>query len=107
VVSSMSIYGEGLYQAAEGGAVALAERSLAQLRAGDWEVRDEQGRALRPLPTPETKPPAPASVYALSKYDQERMCLLLGRTYQIPTVALRCFNVFGPRPTPSPFSAGV
>src|SRR5690606_19672176 len=31
------------------------------------------------------------------KYDQERMSLLMGRAYRIPTVALRFFNVYGPR----------
>jgi dTDP-L-rhamnose 4-epimerase len=36
-------------------------------------------------------------VYALSKYDQERMSLLIGRAYGIPTTALRFFNVFGTR----------
>src|SRR6202007_461512 len=48
------------------------------------------------LPTPETKPVSMGSVYALSKYDQERLCLLVGRAYQIPTVALRFFNGDGP-----------
>jgi dTDP-L-rhamnose 4-epimerase len=47
--------------------------------------------------TPETKTPTLASVYALSKYDQERMCLMVGRAYRIPTVALRFFNIYGPR----------
>jgi dTDP-L-rhamnose 4-epimerase len=41
--------------------------------------------------------PALASVYALSKFDQERLCLMVGRAYGIPTVALRFFNVFGTR----------
>jgi dTDP-L-rhamnose 4-epimerase len=36
-------------------------------------------------------------VYALSKYDQERLCLMIGRAYNVPTVALRFFNVFGTR----------
>ena len=49
------------------------------------------------LPTPETKVPSLASVYALSKYTQERMSLLIGKAYSIPTVALRFFNVYGPR----------
>lgn len=53
--------------------------------------------ALVPLPTPETKPPSLESVYAPSKYDQERLCLLAGRAYGIPTVALRFFNDYGPR----------
>jgi dTDP-L-rhamnose 4-epimerase len=73
------------------------ERGLAQLRAGDWEVRNSRGEVLTPLPTPESKLPSLASVYALSKFDQERMCLMIGRAYGIPTTALRFFNVFGTR----------
>jgi dTDP-L-rhamnose 4-epimerase len=49
------------------------------------------------LPTPESKPAVLSSIYALSKYDQENMCLIAGTTYGIPTVALRFFNVYGPR----------
>ena len=97
VASSMSVYGEGLYQNARGEAVAGRERGVDQLRAHDWELRDADGARLAPLPTPETKPPSLASVYALGKYDQERMCLLVGQAYGIPTVALRFFNVFGTR----------
>lgn len=97
VASSMSIYGEGLYRDQVGRLVAATERPLEQLRRGDWEVRDGNGHALEPVPTPETKQPALSSVYALSKYDQERMCMLIGRAYGIPTVALRFFNVYGPR----------
>ena len=97
VASSMSIYGEGLYRTVDGSRQTQAERSLAQLHAGVWELYDAQGVRLQPLPTPETKPPALASIYALSKYDQERLCLMVGQVYGIPTVALRLFNVFGPR----------
>jgi dTDP-L-rhamnose 4-epimerase len=46
-------------------------------------------------------------VYALSKYDQEQMCLILGRAYQIPTVALRFFNVYGTRQSLSNPYTGV
>jgi dTDP-L-rhamnose 4-epimerase len=97
VASSMSIYGEGLYRAADGSLVSDAERSLEQIRRGQWEPTDDAGQSLTPIPTPETKTPSLASVYALSKYDQERMCLMIGRAYDIPTVALRFFNIFGPR----------
>jgi dTDP-L-rhamnose 4-epimerase len=97
VASSMSIYGEGLYRRADGTLCAGHERSLEQLKQGDWEVRDAAGEPLQPVPTPESKTPALASVYALSKYDQERLCLIFGRAYHIPTVALRFFNVYGPR----------
>jgi dTDP-L-rhamnose 4-epimerase len=97
VASSMSIYGEGLYRDSRGRLVEGCERPLQQLRNHDWELRDAKGGLLEPVPTPETKHPSLASVYALSKYDQERMCLLLGRAYNIPTTALRFFNVYGPR----------
>jgi dTDP-L-rhamnose 4-epimerase len=97
VASSMSLYGEGLYRAQDGDVRLGGERSLEQLRSGDWELRDEQGRALQPMATPESKPPALASVYALSKFDQERMCLMIGRAYGFPVVALRFFNAYGPR----------
>ena len=97
VASSMSIYGEGLYRAAGGRVVPGRERSREQLVAHDWELRGEDGEALTPVPTDESKPPALTSVYALSKYDQERLCLMVGRAYGIPTVALRFFNVYGTR----------
>jgi dTDP-L-rhamnose 4-epimerase len=97
VASSMSLYGEGLYRNAAGEIREAADRTLEQLKRGDWEVRDAGGDALTPAPTPETKMPAIASVYALSKYDQERLCLMIGRAYGIPTVALRFFNAYGPR----------
>ena len=96
VASSMSLYGEGLFTAA-GDVTAGVERTLDQLRRADWEVRDADGRELTPVPTPEDKAPSLNSVYALSKYDQERLCLMLGRAYGIPTVALRFFNAYGPR----------
>jgi dTDP-L-rhamnose 4-epimerase len=97
VASSMSIYGEGLYIGPDGEILSGVERTQRQLHSHEWELRDPRGRLLTPLPTPETKAPALASVYALSKYDQERMCLLVGRAYRIPTVALRFFNIYGPR----------
>ena len=50
-----------------------------------------------PLPTDEDKPLHATSIYAISKKDQEEMCLAVGRTYGIPTVALRYFNVYGSR----------
>jgi dTDP-L-rhamnose 4-epimerase len=96
VASSMSIYGEGLYQAPDGTLRERVDRSLARLRAKQWEPCDPDGAPLTPIPTPETKNPCIASVYALSKFDQERMCLMIGNAYNVPTVALRFFNVFGP-----------
>jgi dTDP-L-rhamnose 4-epimerase len=97
VASSMSLYGEGLYKNAAGDIAAGEDRTLNRLRAGEWEVYDADGNVLEPVATPETKAPSLASVYALSKFDQERMCMMIGRAYNIPTVAMRFFNVFGTR----------
>ncbi len=97
VASSMSIYGEGLYRARDGSRVEGLERSLDQLKRHDWEVRGADGEPLAPIPTPESKCPALPSVYAISKYHQERLCMVVGRAYNIPTVALRFFNIFGTR----------
>jgi dTDP-L-rhamnose 4-epimerase len=97
VASSMSIYGEGLYADPDGNPSTPLERTIEQLRGREWEVRNNRQQVLTPLPTPESKPTSLASVYALGKFNQERMSLMVGRAYAIPTVALRFFNVFGTR----------
>jgi dTDP-L-rhamnose 4-epimerase len=97
VASSMSLYGEGLYRRPDGTLVADAQRSDEAVRTSRWEPVDVSGLPLEPVPTPEAKPPSLASVYALSKYDQENLCLIVGRAYRIPVVALRLFNIYGPR----------
>ena len=96
VASSMSIYGEGLYVSGNGDVVEDASRPLQQLKNSDWELYSG-GQPLKPIATPESKKPSLASVYALSKYDQEVMSLICGKAYNIPTVALRFFNVYGTR----------
>ncbi|HEY8352771.1 MAG TPA: NAD-dependent epimerase/dehydratase family protein [Sphingomonadales bacterium] len=97
VASSMSIYGEGAARDMDGNLVEPEERTPDQLRRGIWDCLDHKGRPLEPVPTAEHKRPALSSVYALNKYAQERMCLMLGRAYGIETTALRFFNVYGPR----------
>ena len=99
IASSMSIYGEGLYRCpVEGVDVAPRPRPPEQLAARDWEPRCPScGSALEPLPTPESKPLAPTSVYAVGKRDQEELFLAVGAAYALPATALRFFNVYGPR----------
>jgi dTDP-L-rhamnose 4-epimerase len=107
VASSMSIYGEGLYRSPDGRTIEAPERSLDQLKMHDWEIRGPEGAPLSPVPTPESKTPALPSVYAISKYHQERLCLTVGRAYGIETVALRFFNIFGTRQSLSNPYTGV
>src|SRR5437867_3802302 len=98
VASSMSIYGEGAYRTAGGDVRYPRLRTREQLGRGDWEFRDsETGEILGPVPTPELKPLAPTSVYAITKRDHEELFLTVGYAYRIPTVALRYFNIYGER----------
>ncbi|MGQ0805381.1 MAG: NAD-dependent epimerase/dehydratase family protein [Actinomycetota bacterium] len=97
VASSMSIYGEGEYQVADGTSIAPRPRPDSQLADQRWEVYGDGGVDAVPVPTTEDKPLQPTSVYALSKRDQEEYCLMVGAAYGFPTVALRYFNIYGPR----------
>lgn len=97
VASSMSIYGEGLYRTQDGVATLPLERTAEDMKRGCWEPWGPNHEILTPMPTPEDKPAVPTSIYALSKYHQERMCLIFGGAYGVETVALRFFNVFGTR----------
>jgi dTDP-L-rhamnose 4-epimerase len=98
VASSMSVYGEGMYKCTVCGIVYPQLRDGRQLQAREWEMRCPKcGEGVAPLPTDEDKPLFPTSVYAIGKRDQEEMCLSVGRAYNLPTVALRFFNVYGPR----------
>ena len=96
VASSMSVYGEGLYLDSRGERVGSARRNPADLRRGAWDPVDEAGGPLRPVPTDEDKPVDLASIYALTKYAQERAALIHGEAFGAEVVALRLFNVFGP-----------
>ncbi|HYJ79781.1 MAG TPA: NAD-dependent epimerase/dehydratase family protein [Longimicrobiaceae bacterium] len=97
VASSMSIYGEGRYTRADGRDPRATSRAVERLRRREWELVDPDGAPLAPAPTDEAKPLDPTSVYALTKADQEHMVLQVGAAYGIPSVALRFFNIYGPR----------
>ena len=94
--SSMSIYGEGRYHDAAGRTRDDAVRLPEALSARRWDPLDVDGSPLTPVPTPESKAPALASVYAIGKYVQERMPLTVAGAYGMEAVALRLWNVFGP-----------
>ena len=99
VASSMSIYGEGRYMCSGCGQKAAPPvRPTEQLKAGRWDIDCQLcGAVLKPVPTNETKPSEINSMYALSKRDQEELCLIYGRTYGLPVTALRFFNIYGTR----------
>ena len=107
VASSNTVYGEGAYRNAEGRIVHPPLRPVEQLEARAFATRDERGRVLSPVPTPESKPLQPTSVYAVTKRDHEEMFLAVGGSYGIPTVALRYFNIYGTRQAVSNPYTGV
>lgn len=96
--SSMTIYGEGAYSCKSCGEVYPGLRKNAQLKKRQWQMKCPQCRRIvNCIPTPETKPLSPTTIYATTKRCQEEMCLEAGLAYKLPVVALRCFNVYGPR----------
>lgn len=96
LASSRAVYGEGAFQTDDGSLVIPASRREERLRAGDFVPRDLAGRALRPVPTPESLPPAPASIYGSTKLMQEYLLEqgLAGMATEL--VLLRFQNVYGP-----------
>ena len=99
VASSMSIYGEGAYDCGSCQTLVFPQlRPTKQLLEKMWELHCPKcATVAKPVPTTEEKPLYPTSVYAITKQDQEQLCLVVGRAYGIPTVALRYFNTYGPR----------
>lgn len=96
VASSMSVYGEGFYQASDGTVPEVVRRDPGRTRLGLWDPVAADGAPLTPMPTAETKRADLASIYALNKYVQECSCLIFGAAYSVDVIALRLFNVFGP-----------
>ena len=94
--SSMSIYGEGLYEDADGNLVQHAVRKPRTADTQSWDPLDDQVRPLTPVATPEWKQPSLASIYALGKYVQERQTLIMTEAYGMEGTCLRLFNVYGP-----------
>lgn len=97
VASSMSVYGEGAYRDQSGELVHPPRRTSKQMAQREWNLTGADGEVLVPVPTPEQVTPVPTSPYALTKYDQELLTLMTGAAYEVPAVAMRLFNVYGPR----------
>jgi dTDP-L-rhamnose 4-epimerase len=109
LASSMSVYGEGEYECARCESPArVVRRDATLLSRGRWDpVCAECGAVLKHRATRETAIPCSTSIYALTKQFQETAALLLGEAYAIPTIALRYFNVYGPRQSISNPYTGV
>lgn len=108
VAASMSSYGEGSYECDSCGIVNPPLRSLEQMSKKEWELNCPFcEKKIKPIPTNEHKIQNCNSIYALTKKNQEEMILMIGKTYGLPAVALRYFNVYGPRQSLSNPYTGV
>ena len=97
VASSRAIYGEGKYYCDEHGIVYPTERVSEDLSRGDFECKCPICRKeVRLMPTCEDSKIHPTSVYGVTKQCQEQLVMTVGRTLQIPCVAFRYQNVYGP-----------
>jgi dTDP-L-rhamnose 4-epimerase len=98
LASSQAVYNEGAYRCPNHGHFYGATRPIAQLDRGDYAVHCPQCQAAgTPVPTDENAPIGGENVYAISKFDQERLALTWGRATGVPVVALRYSCTYGPR----------
>jgi dTDP-L-rhamnose 4-epimerase len=97
LASSRAIYGEGKYYCSSHGEVFPLARNEKDLGNGIFECMCPHcGNQIKPLPTTEDSRIIPNSIYGITKYNQEQLILITGRSLNIPVVALRYQNVYGP-----------
>lgn len=97
IASSRSIYGEGKYECKDHGVVYPKERSEENMLRGDFKVKCPLcNKDALLLPTDENSKIHPSSIYGLTKQTQEEMCMITGKALNIPVVAFRYQNVYGP-----------
>lgn len=97
IASSRAIYGEGKYQCLEHGIVYPGARKESDMIMGDYNCKCPFcQKSVSQMPTSEDSKIMPSSIYGITKQNQEQMVLLIGRSLNIPSVAFRYQNVYGP-----------
>jgi dTDP-L-rhamnose 4-epimerase len=96
LASSRAIYGDGAWRCRTHGIVAPAARTGRHPRHGWNPGCPVCDGPIVPLPTPESSPPRPGSVYGWTKLGQEQLFALLEPATGVQTAVLRLQNVFGP-----------
>lgn len=96
VASSRSIYGEGKYNS-KNGVFYPEARKDEDMTQGDFEIKHPVTSELGVLmATDEDSKIHPSSIYGITKQQQEQMVMVVGKALEIPAVALRYQNVYGP-----------
>ena len=97
IASSRSIYGEGKYFCEKDGITYPNERNDADMSKGLFEpICNNCKEELSLMSTDENSKIHPLSIYGITKQQQEQMTLLMGKSLDVPAVALRYQNVYGP-----------
>jgi len=97
IASSRAIYGEGKYECKNCGVVYPKGRKDEDMAKGDFSVKCPYcNQNVQILPTDEESKIHPTSIYGITKQVQEQMFMVVGKALNIPTVAFRYQNVYGP-----------
>src|SRR4030095_1854843 len=97
IASSRAVYGEGKYQCEEHGVMYPPPRQEANLAAGKFEpVCPQCNNKLKVFPTDEESKIHPASIYGITKLAQEQLVLNVCKSVNLPAIAFRYQNVYGP-----------
>jgi dTDP-L-rhamnose 4-epimerase len=97
IAASRAIYGEGMYHCTEHGTVYPVARTEADMSKGDFEVKCPIcNRDVEVMATTEKTKIHPTSIYGITKQMQEDMCMVVGKSLNIPVVGYRYQNVYGP-----------
>ena len=97
VASSRAVYGEGKYFSETLGVVYPKERSEHQMSNGIFDhICTHSNKTLKSLSTDENSKIHPSSIYGITKQNQEQMILVGCKSLDIPAVAFRYQNVYGP-----------
>lgn len=108
LASSVTVYGEGTYECEKCGRVSPQTRDKKRLEKKKWDpLCPVCGNKVSPLPVKEGDPCEPRNVYAITKKNQEELCMSIGSSYGIPVTALRYFVGYGERQNPSNPYTGV
>jgi dTDP-L-rhamnose 4-epimerase len=94
LAATRAVYGEGAYLNESGSIVVPAPRQNSDMAAGRFDPLDSNGKYLRAIPTPETVPLCPGSVYGSTKLMQEYLLQQTPSPWDY--VILRLQNVYGP-----------
>ncbi|KQW50989.1 MULTISPECIES: NAD-dependent epimerase/dehydratase family protein [unclassified Ensifer] len=106
--SSRAVYGEGAWHSKDGKIIYPGNRKPADLAAGVWSFRDEDGVELTPIrQSADSAVPKPISVYGATKLSQENILSAWCTAMNVPLSILRFQNVYGPGQAPFNAYTGI